>query len=87
MAKTRVKQREIELEPPLAGVSENLAFEQQPPFTTPVLMNMRAYDPDEQKARMGARPGTVKAYSTRIGGDFPIVKMCAITTTYIVPET
>lgn len=87
MAREKVKQRQIELEPPLAGVSENLSFENQPPYTTPVLMNMRAYDPDEQKARMGARPGTVKAYSTQVGGDFPIVKMRAITTTYIVPGT
>jgi hypothetical protein len=86
MAKAKVQQRQIELEPPLAGVSENLSFENQPPYTTPVEMNMRAYDPDEQKARKGARPANTKAYSTQIGGDFPVVKMRAITNTYIVPE-
>jgi len=82
----RVAQREIELEPPLAGLSENLGFEQKPPFTAPVLMNMRAYDPDEQRARMGARPGNTKAYSTQIGGDFPICKMRAIVSTFVIPE-
>jgi len=85
MAK-KASQREIELEPPLGGLNESLAFEQQAPFTTPVMMNMRAYDPDEQKARMGQRPGTTRAYSTQIGGDFPIVALCSINSTYIQPE-
>ena len=82
-----IKQREIELEPPLAGMSENLAFEQKPPFTTPVCMNMRAYDPDEERARMGQRPGTEKAYDTQVGGDYPVVKMTAINHTFIIPES
>ncbi|MHC4625067.1 MAG: hypothetical protein ACYS4W_14330 [Planctomycetota bacterium] len=77
--------RALELEPPLAGQSENLAFEQKPPFTSPVLMNMRAYDPDEQRARMGQRPGTEKAYSTQVGGAYPVVKITAVTNTFITP--
>ena len=85
MAKN-AKSREIELEPPLAGISENLGFEQKPPFTTPVMMNMRAYDPDEQRARIGQRPGNTKAYSTQIGGNFAIAKMRAITNTFVVAE-
>jgi len=83
-----LRQREIELEPPLAGISANLGFEQKPPFTAPVLMNMRAYDPDEERARMGARPGNTKAYSTQISGEsYPVVKMRAIVTTFVVPES
>jgi hypothetical protein len=78
--------REIELEPPLAGISENLAFEQKPPFTTPVMMNMRAYDPDEQRARIGQRPGTVLAYDNAPAGDYPVVKMRAIANTFIPPS-
>jgi len=77
--------RAIELEPPLAGISENMAFEQKPPFTAPVMMNMRAYDPDEVRARMGARDGTALAYTTQVGGDFPVVKMRSITNTFIIP--
>jgi hypothetical protein len=80
------KEREIELEPPMAGLSENLGYEQKPPFTAPVLMNMRAYDPDQERARMGARPGNTKAYSTQVGGSYPIVKMRAITCTFVTPE-
>jgi hypothetical protein len=79
-------ERALELEPPLAGISENMAFEQKPPFTTPVMMNMRAYDPDEVRARMGQRPGTVLAYTTQVGGAFPIVKMKSITSTFISPS-
>ena len=83
-----IKQREIELEPPLAGMSENLAFEQKPPFTTPVCMNMRPYDPDQERARMGQRPGNTKAFETQIGGgEYQIVKMSAINHTFIIPET
>jgi hypothetical protein len=78
-------ERAIELEPPLAGQSENLAFEQKPPFTTPVMNNMRAYDPDEVRARLGQRPGTVLAYTTQIGGDFAVAKIRSITTTFISP--
>lgn len=81
----KLLQRDLELEPPLAGVSENMAFEQKPPFTTPVMNNMRAYDPDEVRARMGQRPGTVKAYTTQIGGDFAIQKISSITSTFITP--
>jgi hypothetical protein len=89
MAKKKqvVRDRAIELEPPLAGISENLAFEQKPPFTAPVMMNMRPYDPDEERARMGQRPGTSLAYITRIGGgSFAVEKMLAIRSTYIPPE-
>jgi len=86
MAKQRLE-RALELEPPLAGISENLSFEQKPPFTSPVILNMRAYDPDQQRARMGQRPGTVKAYTTQIGGDFAIQKIRSITSTFVTPES
>ena len=80
-------QRALELEPPLAGVSENMAFEQKPPFTTPVMNNCRAYDPDKVRARVGQRDGTVLAYDTQIGGAFPIVKIRSITTTFVAPAS
>ena len=84
MAKKKKRlERALELEPPLAGISENMAFEQKPPFTTPVMMNMRAYDPDEVRARMGQRPGTAKAFDTQVGGNFPIVKVTSITHTFV----
>ena len=86
MAKeNKILQRTIELEPPLAGMSENMAFEQKPPFTSPVMMNMRPYDPDEQRARLGQRPGTAKAYDTQIGGAYGVSKIRSITNTFITP--
>ena len=85
MATRKRTERVLELEPPLAGISENMAFEQKPPFTTPIMMNMRAYDPDEVRARMGQRPGTALAYTTQVGGDFPIVEITSITHTFISP--
>ena len=81
----KAKERAIELEPPLAGISENMAFEQKPPFTSPIMMNMRPYDPDEQRARLGQRPGTVKAYTTQIGGAYGVSKIRSITNTFITP--
>jgi hypothetical protein len=88
MAKQKKRlERALELEPPLAGISENMAFEQKPPFTTPVMMNMRAYDPDEVRARMGQRAGTVKAFDTQVGGAFPIVKISSIVHTFIAIAT
>ena len=86
MARTpKQQERALELEPPLAGMSENMAFEQKPPFTSPVVMNMRAYDPDEFRARMGQRAGTALAFTTQVGGDYPIQKITSITNTFITP--
>jgi len=79
--------REIELLPPLAGVSENLAFEKQAPFTSPDSQNMRNYDPDQDRARRGQRPGTAKAFTTQVGGSYPVRQMTSVTTTYIIPGT
>ena len=77
--------REIELLPPLAGQSENLSFEKQPPFTTPDSQNMRNYDPDKERARRGQRGGTTKAFSTQVGGAYPVRAACSIVSTYIIP--
>lgn len=77
--------REVELLPPLSGQSENLSFEKQPPFTTPHSQNMRNYDPDQERARRGQRPGKVKAFTTQVGGAFPVRQMAQIVTTFIIP--
>lgn len=80
------QRKDSELLPPLAGLQENLAFEQKPPYSSPLLLNVRPYDTDEARARMGQRPGIVKYSDTQCGGDHPIVALCSITTTYIAPE-
>ena len=83
MAKQQI--REIELLPPLGGVSESLSFEKQPPFTSPDSQNMRDWDADQDRARRGQRPGTTKAFSTQVGGAYPIRQAAVIATTYIIP--
>ena len=75
----------MELPFPFAGLHEGLAAEKQPPATSPKLQNVRPYDIEEGRARGGQRPGFVKAYTTQIGGEYPVLLIGAITTTYIEP--
>ena len=80
------RKKDSELLPPLAGLQENLSFEQKPPYSSPLILNCRPYDVDETRARMGQRPGIVKYDDTQLGGDHPIIAMEQIITTFISPE-
>lgn len=71
---------------PIHGLHEGLAAEKQPPTTSPHLKNVRPMDVEEERARGGQRPGLVKAYSTQVGGAYPILVITAIAVTYIEPE-
>lgn len=82
-----IKQRQIEIQPPLAGLQENYAYEVNPPFSSPQLLNVRPYDCNDVRARIGQRPGLVKAYSTQVGGAHPVLLMASITTTFIEAGT
>jgi len=75
-----------ELPFPVNGLHEGLSSEHQPPTTSPYLRNVRPFDVTEERARGGQRPALVKAYDEQIGGEHPVLIMCAITTTYIEPE-
>jgi hypothetical protein len=75
-----------ELPFPIGGLHEGLSLEKQPPITSPYLKNVRPYDVTEERARGGQRPALIEAYETQIGGEHPVIGMCAITTTYIEPE-
>ena len=74
-----------ELPFPFGGLHEGLAAEKQPPTTSPQLKNVRPFDVEEGRSRGGQRPGLVKAYTTRIGGDYPVLHISTISTTYITP--
>ncbi len=59
----------VDLNFPLAGVDVSCPFSRQPPKqlgenfwskTTPEGINVRAFDPLEERARGGSRPGLVK---------------------------
>jgi hypothetical protein len=75
----------MELPFPFAGLHEGLASEKQPPATSPQLQNVRPHDVTEGRARGGQRPALVKAYTTQVGGAYPVLTINAITTTYIEP--
>jgi len=75
----------MEIPFPFAGLHEGMAAEKQPPTTSPQLNNVRPYDVEEGRARGGQRPGLVKAYDTQIGGEYPVLHISTITTTYIEP--
>lgn len=74
-----------ELPFPFGGLHEGTASEKQPPTTSPYLKNVRPYDVEEERARGGQRPGFVKAYDTQIGGEYPVLLIGIVSTTYITP--
>ena len=71
---------------PILGLAEGVATVEQKLLTSFSLQNCRPYDVTDSRLRGGQRPGTVLAYTTQIAGDFPIISMVEITTTYITPE-
>lgn len=75
----------MELQFPIKGLHEGLAAEDQPLQTTPTCQNVRPFDVSEERVRGGQRPPLVKAYSTQIAGDYPIIAMCQIATIYKEP--
>ena len=75
----------MELPFPSAGLHEGMAAEKQPPTTSPQLKNVRPYDVEDERSRGGQRPGFVKAYDTQIGGEYPVLAIGFVTTTYITP--
>lgn len=70
---------------PTQGLNEGLPSKDQQVKTSFLLQNVRPFDVTAERIRGGQRPGTVKAYTTRIAGDFPVINMTSIITTYIVP--
>ena len=68
---------------PIGGLSEGRAAIEQPLQTSFSLQNVRAFDISDERVRGGQRPGTALAYTTRIVGDYPIIAMAEIVSTYI----
>lgn len=76
----------MRIEFPREGLNEFLAAQDQPAVTSFSLQNVRPFDVKDERIRGGQRPGTVLAYTTQIVGDFPIINMSEIVTTYIQAE-
>ena len=77
--------KEIRIYFPLNGLSKVLSYGEQPPITSPLMMNVRLTDVAEERARGGQRPGLDKAYSTQVVGSHPIIKITSIAHTYMSP--
>ena len=75
----------IELDAPVRGLSQALAFKNQPPLTSAYLKNYRVKGTEEERARGGQRPGTTKWSDTDLTD--PITGMCQVVTTYITPAS
>jgi hypothetical protein len=71
---------------PIEGLSEGRATVEQELRTSFSLQNTRPYDVSDERIRGGQRPGTALAYTTQVVGDFPVIKMLSVITTYITPE-
>ena len=73
----------LELTFPAQGLSENLAYKDQPPLTTPIMANMRLRSVFENRAGGGQREGMVKAFTTQIAVDKPVLKIVVVTNTFL----
>ena len=69
---------------PRLGLVEGKPPPDQEVGTSFSLQNVRAFDINDERMG-GQRAGTSLAYSTRIVGDYPVIAMAQITTTYIPP--
>jgi hypothetical protein len=58
----------VDLPFPVKGIDVATELEHQPPQTTPVGVNVRAFEPSTQRARGGARPGLVEYLNTQVAG-------------------
>ena len=53
---------------PVGGVNRRMAFQSQPPYTTPDAINVRSYDAETGRARGGSRPGLGRLFGNPAGG-------------------
>lgn len=71
---------------PIRGLYTGRATTDQPLGTSFSLQNVRAFDVSDERIRGGQRAGTKLAYSTRVAGNFAVIRLVQITSTYIEPE-
>jgi hypothetical protein len=75
----------LEIKFPIQGLHAGLSHQDQPPLTSFSLQNVMPLNIDEERMTGGQRPGMSKAFSTQVGGSFPVTNIVQVTTTYIVP--
>lgn len=73
------QKRQLDLKFPTGGLNRRLAFQTQPPWTTPSCLNMRSFDTVAGRERGGSRPGLGKAYSQQLGSGAPVRLLAGVT--------
>lgn len=73
------KKHPIKFPFPVGGLDEAQAYTSQPPYTSPDLQNVRAFDTVEERWRGGQRPGLSKGWEQQLGGGEPIYYMGQVT--------
>lgn len=88
----------IELPFPVGGLSRRAAFQDQPPYTTPLCLNVRPFDVVNlasaalkgMRQRGGARPGVSKVFnggSASLGGAIQLLDYCAVIGSLAIQNT
>jgi len=62
------KHRRLNVQFPLGGLNRRGSYKQQPPYTSPSLLNVRAVSSLEGRERGGSRPGIVQSHVDHLGG-------------------
>ncbi len=65
---------EIEMSFPAKGIDLSTGYDKQPPFTTPIGENVRAFDSEAMRARGGSRPGLARYIDAQVGGVSSVIQ-------------
>lgn len=68
----------LTIEFPIGGLNRQLAYQNQPPYTTPDCLNVRARDVLTGRLRGGSRPGLSRAYVQELGGGQPVNMLATV---------
>lgn len=74
------KSKEFSLHFPLGGLDRRRGYQNQAPYTSVDMENVRGDDVGAGRARGGQRPGVVKAYEQELGSGAPVVMMGQVAT-------
>ena len=72
---------------PFNGLDKTFSNEETRELMSPIMLNVRGKDVAKDRVRGGQRPGLSKFSDTRIGGDYAILLMKQINTTYLFPAS
>jgi hypothetical protein len=73
------KKRQISMHFPLAGLNRKSAYKQQPPYTTPDCLNVRAVTGLDGRERGGSRPGLIQSHIDTLGSGSPVRMLASMT--------